>query len=233
MVMSTEREARIRRRGGRMVVAAAPLLLAAVVSSCSVLGERAPEIQQLALAYPAPAATAAGPVATSVKVQRFVGVAPFDGTTMYVSSDPYTMDSFNYSRWIASPGVMVCDLLYRDLLHSGSFAAVHPHLSGEDARFELEGSVETFLSVEGPEGRHARLTVNITLVDASEHDSARRSVLQRTFSSSAAVDDASAQSLAAGMSVAMEGLSGQVIRAMREAVRSRVGEAGRGSRPGG
>ena len=188
--------------------------------------EQAPAIRRLALEYEPPELHVTRPVDAAVKVARFSGLAPYDGTTMYFRRAGVRMGSFNYDRWVAAPADQIADLLYRDLASAHAFRAVFPRLSAERARFRLEGTVVECVSVEKDAGWQAHLTLDVTLVDTAYRRGARRLLLQREFGATRALAGGSASEYAEGMSAALKTVSEAVLRAAYDACRVRADEGG-------
>ena len=188
--------------------------------------ERAPAIRRLALEYEPPALHVTQPVDAAVKVARFSGLAPYDGTTMYFRQAGVRMGSFNYDRWVTAPADQIADLLYRDLASAHAFRAVFPRLSTERARFRLEGTVIECVSVGKDGGWQARLKLRITLVDTAYRRGDRRVLLQREVSATQALAGNSAEEYAEGMSAALKTVSAAVLRAAYDACRARADEGG-------
>ncbi len=220
----------MRPRKARRIKRHMPLIIVALVGSslfatgCALTHRRAPATQELSLEYSSPVLEGVRPVAGAIKVRRFSGLSPFDGTTMYFRRSGYEMESFNYERWVTSPPNIVTDLLYRDLAASHAFQDVFPYLSTEQTRFELEGTVVRFLMLEEDGSWRASLVVNVSLIDDHAGGGGRRVLLQRQFDADRKLEGDSAEQYAEGMSGAMQSVAGDIIRAIHGAASTAVGE---------
>ncbi len=92
----------MRRRG--WVVGAA---LSLAVAGCST--GQAPEVHRFTLLPPPPAA--AFPQNMQIQMGSVNGVAPFRDTGIAHQSDPYRLDNYKFSRWVAPPTEMVAETL--------------------------------------------------------------------------------------------------------------------------
>ena len=208
-----------------------PLMIVALAGStffatgCALTHKRAPATQELSLQYSPPAMKGVRTVPATIKVRRFSGLSPFDGTAMYLRRSGYEMESFNYERWVTSPPNLVTDLLYRDLAASHAFRDVFPYLSTEQTRFELEGTVVNFLMLEDGGSWRASLAINVSLIDSRTRQGGRRVVLQRRFAAERRLQGDSPEQYAGGMSDAMQSVAADIIHATHDAASTRVEES--------
>ena len=72
------------------------------------------------------------------------------------------------------------------------------------------------------DGRKAVLTLHVTLLDLSQTNIARRVMFQKNYSYAAPCKDGNAEGLAAGLSESLAHLSGEILRDVYAAARSRM-----------
>ena len=157
----------------------------------------------------------------SLKVERFSVAQLFNSNSMIFRAGSFGLDKFPYDRWGANPGYMVADYLIRDFRQAGLFRGIFSYQDTDMIRFLLEGSITEFLAVEQKDGRKALLTIHVTLLDLNQTDSTKKVVFQKSYSHASPCKENSAEGLAMGLSESLERLSGQIIRDVYQAVKSR------------
>ncbi len=175
-------------------------------------------IKQWMLEYPPPARTSSPPLEARLKLARFSSARACLGTEMVYRQEDFERGVYPYNRWRVFPSDMVGDLLLRDLRRSGLFKEVLSHRQRESVRFRLEGSVERFLEVDGPQGPRAELALSITLLDTGQKDSTKRVLFQRDYQAKAAMKEKKALEQAAALSRALARLSRRIRADVRRAV---------------
>ncbi len=193
------------------------LLLASLLAGC---GKEPLLVHQYILEYPAPAVTGP-PLAEAIKVERFQIAQPFDTTAMVYRADPYRSDTYKYNRWRVTPGYLVTDYLLRDLRAARLFKAVFSPDSSDDARYLLQGGVEEFQEIDEADGWKASLALSVTLLDLNYEEVPQRVVFQKSYRLKEPMPAKTPEGLAQGMSLALEQLSGQIIREVYRAAQSR------------
>jgi ABC-type uncharacterized transport system auxiliary subunit len=187
------------------------LLLIGLLSGCIGGTGKMPFVRQYILEYPPPQGMGLPAVEAMVRVERFAADRMFMGQAMLYRQGPFLREAYSAQRWRVSPGDMVTEFLRRDLREAGLFRAVLSERDAEEARFTLTGGVEEFIESWEGAGRKALLMATITLLDLSRKETAGLVVFQKTYRFEAAATGEGAAGLAAAMSLAMSGLSRQVI----------------------
>lgn len=196
-------------------------LLLLIVSLAGCLGGTAPPplVRQYALEYPPPRVEHLSRTEALIKVQRFSADRLYVSPSMLYRDGPFRREAYHEHRWRVSPADMVTDFLRRDLRDAGLFRAVLSARDTEESRFVLEGGVQEFLEVDEGEKRRALLVVNVTLLDLSFRDIARRLMFQKTYRAERLFTQEGAAGLAEAMSRAMSELSLRVITDVDAALR--------------
>lgn len=174
---------------------------------------KAPEPgERFVLEYDAPAATAARvPVAGALRIGRFSADPSIEGTQMAYRPAPFRKETDFYNRWIASPGALVGSFLLRDFRQSGAFTAVFMDGDAQDARFLLQGHLESFEERDGGKGREAVLAATVTLLDLSKPQIPERLLFQKSYRIEEPLSGNDARGLAQAMSRAMARFSARCI----------------------
>jgi ABC-type uncharacterized transport system auxiliary subunit len=163
------------------------------------------------LEYPAPVLRASAPLDESLKVERFAVAQAFNTTAMVYRPDPLQSATYKYHRWRVNPGSLVSDYLIRDFRYSGRFKAVLSDETTSSHRFLLEGGVEEFQEVDGPDGWKAALALSVTLLDLNRKEITKRVVFQKSYRAEEPLTAKTPAGLAQGMSRALESLSPQIV----------------------
>lgn len=196
-------------------------LCAVVLSGCISGGKVTNIVYQYTLDYESPSFRDLAPLDAVVTVDRFSAAEAYNSLSMVYSPSPYKRDVYNYYRWRVEPGDMTSDYLLRDFRASGLFRAVFSSSGYESTPYLLEGEVEKFLEVDEKGSSKAELSVNVTLLDTTQSDVTGQVIFQRSYNSSAPVEERTPAGLAAGMSRAMAKLSADVIRDVYRTVGNR------------
>lgn len=195
-----------------------PLLLLAACAG----GQSQPYVKQYLLEYPSPRLGGWAPLPAVVQVSRLAAVPAADSQQMLYAPGSYERDNYAYDRWRVGPGQLVGEALARDLVASRLFKAVLGPGSLQQARFQIEGGVLSFMEVDrGPQAR-ARLELVVTLLDRRQKGLYRRVMFQRTYRAEQDMGQQSGAALAAAMSRAMAQVSPRVIKDIYEAIKGRL-----------
>ncbi len=194
-------------------------LFVPLLSGCFCLGGAPPPEEQFTLDYPSPRFEGLSSINEEIKVNQFVAAKEFRDATMVYSPSPLKRDAYSSAWWTVSPGDIITDFLLRDLRSSGLFRAVFSFRDDSDTRFSLNGGVDEFLEVDGNEGPKAVLALNVTLLDLSQKDKAKRVVFQKTYRETESMGIKSPQALARGMSIATEKVSRELQKDIYDAIK--------------
>jgi len=201
------------------------LLLALLLLPACLGGPYPPYLRQYLLEYPPPRVSGLASLPVAVQVGRFSAAPGVDSQQMFFAPQGQERDHYPYHRWLVGPAQLVSEVLLRDLTACGLFqAALGPH-SLQQARFVIEGGVQSFLERDQGERAQARLELVLTLLDASQAELYRRVMFQRTYQAQQDMSAQSGPALAAAMSQAMASLSPRIIREVHAAIQKRL-EAG-------
>lgn len=200
----------------RLLSQAAVVLLVMLGSGC---GKPPTLMQQYIFDYPSPGFQRLPPVTAGIKLEKFSVAQAYNSTDMVYQPHPYKSEAYTYHRWRVNPGYLVTDYLLRDLRNSGLFKAVLPAGSTGDCRFLLEGGIVEIQELDAPEGWHAALTLNVTLLDLTQEEVPKRVVFQKNYRAQDPLTEKTPNGLAQGMSRAMQQLSTQIITDVYQAAR--------------
>lgn len=146
-----------------------------------------------------------------IRVELFSTAQAYGSTAMFYRPSAYQLSSYSRERWRVPPGETVTDFLLRDLRSSGSFKAVLSYDDPGEGRFSLSGTVVDFLEVDGGGGPVARLAVDVTMLDSTQREIAKRVLFQKTYAVEEVMNGKTARSLAESMSRAMKKFSGDLM----------------------
>jgi len=195
----------------------------ALVAGC--LGRTKPPYvsDQYTLDYAPPAPSAQLPVNELIRVERFSVAPAFNSTAMVIRTGQYRFDTYNYSRWRVNPADMVSGFILRDITRTGMFKGTYFYYDSDLSRYILEGYVDDFCESTGDSPK-ALLSVRITLLDTDEKNPVKQVVFQKQYSASVPMNDRSPDGLAAALSEAMKGVSGQLLSDINLALKGNVGK---------
>ncbi len=175
-------------------------------------------VRQYLLDYSPPAPSGLPNTGEVIRVEMFSTAQAYSSTAMLYRPSAFELDSYSRERWRVTPGEMVTDLLLRDLRQSGAFMAVLSYDDPGEGRFTLTGTVVEFLEDDGAGGPVARLSVDVTLLDAAQREIAGRIVFQKTYAVREPMTEKTALSLAGSMSQSMKTFSGELVADIRRAI---------------
>ncbi len=200
----------VRGRSGAAFLPA--ILLTVFTAACGGIGDPPPDIDYYALEYDPPALAADRPISSVLRVDRF-GIDPlYDASRIVYREGRFRRDAYIYHRWWANPAEMVPHFLARDLRSSGLFQGVFVFDRTLPATHVVEGNVNAFYELDGPDGWWAVLSLRISLIAADEPDVTRKILFQRDYGRREPTAQKTPQALAAAMSRAMARTSEAIVK---------------------
>lgn len=195
------------------------LLLALSLAACAGSRPKTQDIRYYTLEYDPPAISAATSSSAIVSIARF-GVAPDINTPRMIYRDlSFGRQEYAYHQWRVTPQTLVMDFLRRDFRDSGLFAAVTAPGSTVAPTHQLEGILEQWMEVDGPDSWTATAEVTVTLLNARAKSAPDQVLFQRAYKASAPCAKKNPAAVAEAMSRAMRDLSGRIIADVAQAVR--------------
>ena len=182
------------------------------LAGCSALKKPKPKINLFTLEYTVPKIEDLKPIDAVIRVDRFGVAPPYNSNRMIFQNASFKRDEYVYSKWIANPGSFATYFLARDLRDSGLFKAVFTYKSHLAASYALEGSVDEFLELDGPQGWDAVLGLSVTLQVIGEPDVSKRILFQKSYRARIRCKEEHPRGLAETMSLAMGEVSEKIIR---------------------
>lgn len=194
--------------------------LALALSGC-LGGKTAPmKVSYYTLEYASPV-VADEPLESAIRIKRFSVAPTYNSTKIIYRDGPYKRSEYNYHRWRVNPGDQVTHFLRRDFMESGLFAIVADETTRIMPDYILEGSVDEFFELDGPDGWEAVLAITTTLLRAGEMDSTKQVVFQKNYSSSQPCTAKTPEALADAMSRAMNDISGRLRTDIRQQLKKK------------
>ncbi len=187
------------------------LLLILFSGGCSWLRNPPEKIAYYALEYDPPTVVAFQTLPQVIRVDRFRVSPLYNSQKMIYREGPFERDAYVYHKWWANPGDMIADYLARDLRASELFSGVFLGERTATAGHILEGFVDAFYELDGPDIWYGVVALNITLLDATEPDITRRILLQKKYSTREICEEKTPVALAQAMSSAMYRISAAII----------------------
>ncbi|MEW5910950.1 MAG: ABC-type transport auxiliary lipoprotein family protein [Thermodesulfobacteriota bacterium] len=200
------------------------LLLALMLLPACLGGQAQPYVHQYLLDYPPPRLSDLAPLPAAVQVGRFSAAPELQSLNMFFAPQGQERDHYPYHRWLVNPDQLVSGVLLRDLVASGLFKAALGPGSLQQARFVMEGGVQSFAEEDQGSRAQASLELVITLLDTRQAELYRRVLFQRTYRAEQAMSAQSGPALAAAMSRAMAALSPRIIKDVHAAMQKRLAE---------
>ncbi len=194
-----------------------------LITGC-VTGSSKPQytIDHYLVSYPAPSWNVSEKLTASIKFNRFTIASAYNSTNMFFRSDAYSIDSFNYSRWVANPADMIADSLLADMRSSGLFSAVFSRHETDEGRFTLSGGIEEFYLKVDKKGKTALISIFISLQDTQEKEAGKRMLFQKKYSREEPLPDASPRGYCQSTSMAMQAISREILGDLYAAVKARI-----------
>ncbi len=194
------------------------LASALLLAGCFHFSKPAPEIHEYRLDYASPPSVSGQPLPVIIRVPSLGVAAVYDRDAIVHRADSYATVADFYNRWGANPGVMLADLLARDLDASGLYAAVQRSPSLVPNDYQLTGQVEEIEEREAPEGCHAhlRLRMNLLRVRAGNRDPV---LLRDTYADEEPCGCNDGRAFAEAMSRVVQRISAKLQPAVYDAIR--------------
>lgn len=189
-----------------------------ILVGCASSGKPAYSVERYLLSYTAPSFNNPVKLPVFIKFNRFSSAAAYNTTSMIFRNDPYSLDTFNYSRWAVYPADMVGDDLLEDMRSSGLFQGVFSRYEADEGRFVLSGSVDAFYLRIDKDKKTAVIGISISLQDTREKETVKRMMFQKKYYREDPLADASPRGYSQAASQAMRVLSRDIISDVYAAV---------------
>jgi ABC-type uncharacterized transport system auxiliary subunit len=174
------------------------------------------ESHQYTLEYDSPEFGDLHPLPVILQVERFTASPVYDTNRMVYRDRDFAREEYAYHRWRTRPASLIQNFLVRDLTRSSLFRAVFsdPTFSPD---YSLTGKVEEFLEWDQEERWLAVFTLTVSLFSL-KGAGGELILFQEVFSSRQPAARKEPRAIAEAMSLAMAEVSGEVIRAIYEAI---------------
>lgn len=183
-----------------------------LIAGCAGSGKPQYEVENYLLNYAAPSFDKLDKLNASVKFNRFSIAAAYNSPGMIFRNDPYSLDSFNYSRWAVNPADMIADNLLRDMRSSGLFGAVFSRYETDEGQFVLSGNVEEFFLRVDKKNKTAVVSIAISLWDEREKEIGERMMFQKEYVREELLQESSPRGYCEAASQAMRIISEQITK---------------------
>ena len=183
-----------------------------LITACAGSGKPPYEVENYLLSYQAPSFDKFEKLNTSVKFNRFSIAAAYNSNSMIFRNDPYSIDSFNYSRWAVNPADMIADSLLRDMRESGLFSAVYSRYETDEGQFVISGSIEEFYLRSDKSNKTAVIRIIISLQDAREKETGKTIMFQKKYVREEPLQESSPRGYSQAASQAMRIISEQITK---------------------
>ena len=183
-----------------------------LITGCLSSGKPQYEVENYLLSYSAPSFDNYEKLNASVKLNRFSIAAAYNSANMIFRNDPYSIDSFNYSRWAVNPADMVADSLLRDMRESGLFGAVYSRYETDEGQFVISGSMEEFYLRTERSNKTAVIRIIISLQDAREKETGKTIMFQKKYVREEPLQESSPRGYSQAASQAMRIISEQITK---------------------
>ena len=199
---------RIRWQSACLIIAATYCFM---IAGCASSGKPSYSVERYLLNYTTASWNLPGKLPALIKFNRFSSSAAYNTTNMIFRNDPYSLDSFNYSRWAAYPADMVADDLVDDMRTSGLFRAVFSRHEADEGRFVISGSIDEFYLRIDKDKKTALIGISISLQDMKEKETGKRMMYQKKYVREEPLTEASPRGYCQAASQAMQFISRDVI----------------------
>ncbi|MGP8153978.1 MAG: ABC-type transport auxiliary lipoprotein family protein [Smithella sp.] len=188
------------------------IILSFIIAGCAVGGKPQYEVENYLLSYSAPSFDKLDRLNTSIKFNRFSIAAAYNSDDMIFRNDPYSIDSFNYSRWAVNPADMIADSLLRDIRGSGLFRAVFSRYEMDDGQFIISGSIEEFFLRIDKSNKTAFVSIIISLQETREKETGKRMIFQKKYFREEPLQESSPRGYCQAASEAVRIISEQITK---------------------
>jgi ABC-type uncharacterized transport system auxiliary subunit len=202
-----------------VIIAVSSLFL---IVGCASSGKPSYSVEKYLLNYANAPWNQPGKLPAFIKFNRFSSAAAYNTTSMIFRNDPYSLDSFNYSRWAAYPADMVGDDLVDDMRTSGLFRAVFSRHEADEGRFVISGSIDEFYLRIDKDKKTALIAISISFQDMGEKETRKRMMYQKKYVREEPLTEASPRGYCQAASQSMQLISRDVISDVYAAVKSRA-----------
>lgn len=193
-----------------------------LIAGCASSGKPQYNVENYLLSYTVPSWNNLDKVDASVKFNRFSIAAAYNSTNMIFRSDTYSLDSFNYSRWVVNPADMIADILLRDMRGSGLFSAVFSRSEEDEARFVISGGIEEFYLRIDKNNKTAVISITIALKDTQEKETGKAILFQKKYVREEPLQEPSPRGYSQAASNAMMAMSRQIINDIYASIKASV-----------
>jgi ABC-type uncharacterized transport system auxiliary subunit len=197
------------------------LVVLAVIAGCVHLRIPAPEVRNYRLDYPPPTITGAR-LPVVLRIAPLGVAAIYDRQPIVYREDQYSTGTYFSSRWSATPGSMIADLLARDIADSKLYRAVEQGPSVLPSDYMVTGEIEEIEERTVTTGCAAHLRLRITVVPA-RRSAAGPVLMNSTYSEDEPSPCDEPRALAEAMSRVLARVSAQMQHDVYEAVAADVG----------
>jgi ABC-type uncharacterized transport system auxiliary subunit len=188
------------------------IVLSFIIAGCAGSGKPQYEVENYLLNYQSPAFDKLEKLNMSIKFNRFSIAAAYNSANMVFRNDPYSIDSFNYSRWAVNPADMIADNLLRDLRGSGLFSAVFSRYETDEGQFVISGSIEEFCLRTDRSNKTALISIVISLQDIRERETGKRMMFQKKYIREEPLQESSPKGYCEAASRAMRIISEEITK---------------------
>lgn len=199
------------------LVAAVSCLL--ILVGCASSGKPSYSVERYLLNYTALSFNKPAKLPVFIKFNRFSSATAYNTTSMIFRNDPYSLDSFNYSRWAVYPADMVGDDLLEDMRTSGLFQGVFSRYEADEGRFVLSGSVDEFYLRIDKDKKTAVIGISLSLADTREKETGKRMMFQKKYFREEPLTDSSPRGYCQAASLAMQAVSRDIVSDVYAAVK--------------
>lgn len=192
-----------------------------LLSGCMNLKQPVNKIDHYTLESAPPKISGLKPLSHVIKVERFKASPTYNTPRIIYRDGSFKRDAYVYYRWRATPGVLVTQILNRDIRHSRLFKAVLTSDTRASASYLLEGTVDEFFEWDTEASWKAVLSLSITLMDENNTDAWEKILFQKTYREEAQCKRKNPSALAEAMSRAMSEISEQIIKDVYDCLKDR------------
>ncbi|MFA5323029.1 MAG: ABC-type transport auxiliary lipoprotein family protein [Smithella sp.] len=193
-----------------------------LIAGCAGSGKPPYAVEKYLLNYPASSRGSLGKLDTSIKFNRFSIATAYNSVNMIFSDDPYSFDSFNYSRWAVNPADMIADGLLRDFRESGLFQAIFSRYESDEGRFVISGSVEEFFMRIEKGDKKAVVSMVVSLKDTRQQEADKRIIFQKKYVREEPLQESSPKGYCQAASQSMRIISEQIANDVYAVIKTNI-----------